>query len=129
MAAVEPRTGAELIRAVADQVRAGRHIDDAILRALHGEHRDRYTNLVADLAGALHLDEQINRWDVDRLANENAADPAFRQDHPATYATRLVIWAETMHSPSAVAAALDSLADEMGRAMDAALVDEVASWP
>ena len=59
MATAERPTGPQLIRSIADFVRAGRHIDDAILRAIHGEHIDRYTNLVADLAYAW-FDPQVS---------------------------------------------------------------------
>jgi hypothetical protein len=126
MAIIEHRTGPELIYAIADHVRAGRPIDEAIQWALIGEGNDRYTNLIADLADSLHL-EPLSHWDVDKFADADAVDPEFQKDHPGAFVTRLVLWAETIHSPAAVAATLDTLATNMDRALAAAPAEDGAA--
>jgi hypothetical protein len=110
---LQHRTGPELIYTIADHVRAGRDIDDAVVRTLKGEQRSRYVNTVADLCAALHLTEPVNCFDADLLPDPQSDDALRREDHPAAYGMRLDIWAATVHSRAAIAAALDDVANRM----------------
>jgi hypothetical protein len=107
------RTGPELLYMVADQIRAGHPIDEAIRRALgRDEPEARYINLVADLSTELHC-EPLSKWDADLFADPTSDDPLRRADHPGAYGMRLAVWADRIGSPCLVAVALDEVANRM----------------
>lgn len=110
-AALRALTGPVLLHAVADLVRSGEPLHEVLIDAAGGCHNNRYTNLVADVAAALHLDEPITRWDVD-----------LSLDMPANYGQRIEQWdgeMRTLTTADAVAACIDALAHQLGQQLSA----------